>query len=457
MVSHFVAETNDTSLGIVPLQRLRPLELILVGAEASTAASYSVLGTGPSPLPAQRFTEGLDGHWEAHYEVGPGRYQVKLVRPDWSVEEVFFDFSPDTPATLSFLAGGGGNLDVAVLADRKTIEQQLWVTASTLEGGLSRMRSMPLAEQSVTMEHVGPGRVDVEVRDAGNRTLALVQADVRVGETTNVTLALGDSRLHGGVVNAKGQPVPGVEFSLHSADDPHLPWFRETTDSQGEIDLGFVPPGEYVAHLAHPTLGWRFNVPVSVSGIEDERVTLEFAPEADLTLQFVDGDLPIPHAGFQLVGPLGALAAQPSRADEAGRAVLKRLAPSTLYVHALDDRLWPTTETIRVGSASGSTSIDVRRLGDLELRLSAQSGLPVSGLAIELVSLEFEARVADWLAAGHVTTSAGALTTDLKGRLVLRGLPHGTYAWSLSAAGEHLAGEVLVKPGMSTSHSIVVP
>ncbi len=97
----------------------------------------------------------------------------------------------------------------------------------------------------------------------------------------------------------------------------------------------------------------------------------------------------------------------------------------------------------------------MRRLGDLELHVSIEGGLPVSGLPLQLTSTEFGSSVQAWIDAGQVRTPG--LVTDLTGRVALEGLPHGPYAWAMTLPdGQVREGELTVEPARANTFEIVL-
>jgi hypothetical protein len=123
-----------------------------------------------------------------------------------------------------------------------------------------------------------------------------------------------------------------------------------------------------------------------------------------------------------------------------------------------DDRLWHVEPEVDVGTGTTPHAIQVRRLGDLRVEVRNGDGLPVSGVLVELTSTEFQAAVSDWIGVSRVGCSPEDSRTDNLGRIRLRGLPNGAYAWRVPlVGGQELAGSVSVKAEAESLLLISVP
>jgi hypothetical protein len=204
--------------------------------------------------------------------------------------------------------------------------------------------------------------------------------------------------------------------------------------------------------LRHGTLGTHLDVPVD--GAQDE-IELVLDAREHLELVFVDGETPLPGVRCAVLDARGTpVVIVPASADD-GSVRIGPLGAGSYHVQASRADCWTTSIEAEVRPGAARTDVQVRRVGDLVLEARDAGGLPVQGLAPEVRSIELDTDVADWVTAGRVACESP--TTDLDGRVALRGLPHGTYAWSVRAGDELLQGQVVVQPAKEALALIVLP
>jgi hypothetical protein len=87
------------------------------------------------------------------------------------------------------------------------------------------------------------------------------------------------------------------------------------------------------------------------------------------------------------------------------------------------------------------------RVGGLELIATRVSGEPLADAAIELINEQMYTSVSSWIESGLVKRPSNGLATGTDGRLVVDGLPRGSYRWTLRGpGGESGSGRVQIPP-----------
>jgi hypothetical protein len=97
-------------------------------------------------------------------------------------------------------------------------------------------------------------------------------------------------------------------------------------------------------------------------------------------------------------------------------------------------------------------TVQVRRLGGVELRAVTSDGVALPGLPVELVNEEYGKSVEEWIEAGDVSVEGG-LVTDHRGKLTVTGIPNGRYRWAVGEA----SGIVTVPPEETGNEMLLVP
>jgi hypothetical protein len=114
-------------------------------------------------------------------------------------------------------------------------------------------------------------------------------------------------------------------------------------------------------------------------------------------------------------------------------------------------------QTLAATEPASLSVIQVRRLGSARLRCT-QGGLPVTGLRVDVVSRESGEHVSAWVAAQLAALQPASGETDAEGWLVVEGVPHGAYAWSVTLPEDGpFEGEFSVLPGTRVDVEIQIP
>jgi hypothetical protein len=181
--------------------------------------------------------------------------------------------------------------------------------------------------------------------------------------------------------------------------------------------------------LKHGSLGRRIGIPAEASAGRIE-VVLEASGGLDVRLR--DGDVPLAGVSVRMTTGGGTTLSEVLQTNSEGACRFEALGEGNVRLACHRSDCWPVVVEHAIRSdGGGPLDVDMRRLGDLEAVVTNRDGLPVAALALELRSLDVEADVSTWLAEERIRAPAG-LTTDRLGRLVLEGLPRGTYAWGVA-------------------------
>jgi hypothetical protein len=354
--------------------------------------------------------------------------------------------------TLTHRIAGPNRLTVEILSeDERALDQVSWVVASyTAPQGFRATRSRRRELGAlVEIEGIDAPSVQVKLSD-GEKTLASMTGSFVDGRL-HLRIPLGGESFLLSVVDRDREPVAGVRVLVNDPRDPNFLLFG-ATNGLGQCLLSGVPMREILVNLQHPTKGNHFGLRCDASS---GRAEVMLDGSAELDLRFRDGDVPIPSVSCGIVDFGGRQMIQESVADETGRVLIQNLGRDRYRLSAWKNGCWPIRFEAEATEEAPPTTIQIRRLGDLEIEVVASSGLPVSELDLELTSEELGEAVADWIADGRVTSSG--LVTDLRGRILVEGLPHGSYHWMVNIPDETLQGELIVKPGTRTMHRIALP
>jgi hypothetical protein len=228
----------------------------------------------------------------------------------------------------------------------------------------------------------------------------------------------------------------------------------DDSDSEGWASIFGLPHKPILMDVQHSTLGKRFGIPVDASSRE-----LEIVLEANgtLVLRIQDGRTALVGADTRLETTDGTvLSSRTLETDGQGTVRYELLGEGTYRVGCKRADCWPATVDVTLGpNAKETRVVEMRRLGDLRLQALDAEGRPRSGATVLLRSLEFEYEVLDWIREKRV--QARGLTSDASGEILVRGLPHGKYSWSVAQEERDLSGTLELEPGRETQFPIRLP
>lgn len=387
-------------------------------------------------------------------DVGAGDYELIIEEPDDTTTSIMTRLLPGRDWTFRHRIAGANRLTVEVLvSDPAELAGGLAIAvtwASPL--GYNVMRTVgPILETARIFEVHGidSGTVQAEIFDSQQVTRAAASGSFS-GGALHLTLALTSKAIVFEVVDGEDLPVADV---LVTASDPRQPGLRwGSTDSSGRCELRGLSEGELLVSLRHGTRGSHLGIPIDASA---GRVKLVLDARAAIELVFQDGEERLTGVFCSLID-VGSPSQLGGHTDEEGRLAIRELGEGGYRLDASKSDCWPVQFSARARPEPELQRVEMRRLGDLALQIVAAGGLPVSALAVELDSLEFEASVASWI--GKKLVRSDGLVTDLQGRIRVEGLPRGRYGWRIELPdGEALEGELVVEPGPVSEVRLSLP
>lgn len=462
-LSLFAIPGEAVEIGHISLTRPQALEIQLTTqgplAEAVDFTSYQVsssievANTGEAPLPCTRFsTEGT-----VRFEgVSPGFKVVTIERAD----------SPWITLKLELPAGQDWHFTHRVAGTRRlTIEIQqapgyeiedtlgLYVSYDNSEGCSVTWGVDVPASGMVQLEGIDSETVTVDLLDHSWQKIQTVHRSFEDRDDMHLTISVGEDTFLLRIVDPDGLPVAGAIVSVL---DPRSPAFfaNGTTGPNGICELYGIPEHELAITVFHQSQGFLDGVLLDGSAREAE-IILE--NDAGIIIVTMDGDVPVSDVGCHLVNTHGQTSSRSRSTNANGMLEWMGLTSGSYRFGAQRPNCWPITLELEANKDPTPQVVQIRRLGDLTLELKAENGLPISGQAVDLESVEFSASVATWLADERVQAADG-LTSDRKGLIHIQGLPRGTYRWSVTAAtGETYSGQAEVHAGEDSTTSIVLP
>lgn len=321
--------------------------------------------------------------------------------------------------------------------------------------GAGRLEIHDLPPGAFAIVHVG----DDEGGELASPNMRYVQ--VRAGETTEVSFPEereGRTRLHGRVLDERGEPVPGCGLSLEpvGADADRRPedWQAMRCDEEGRYEFPALVPGRY-----HVFIGHDFGNDMALHGTVDVGEWPEQAHDLHVATAGLEGlvraedGAPVPMTAVIVGIPDG------EREGFAGKAVTDDQGRYRFaYLPAGEYRLiaWPAASELALGVRDGvrvaplgrTTAEDLvlRPGGRLEVVASDARGDPVVGARATLIDERGRALPADWLPAG-----------DGAGRLRTPPLEPGRWSVSLAREGfEPATVEARVRAGETVEVPIVL-
>ncbi len=431
------SEGRHVDFGVIPLERAVDLRVEIEGA--SDQGIYRLETRSVISLGTSTFDPDQQGNLVGWLRgVGLGFHEFRLLYPDGAEAHLSLDVTEKTEV-LRF-PGGSGALVVEVQEGSEPDALNLYVEQD-VENVKTFQRIVsfePKGRAQIAGLRPGPTRLYLRVLD---RTLASTSTTILDGETTLVTMSIGEGALLVRAVDTEDEPVSGATVRLFGTEA-----VREShgglTDEKGELLLRGLNFGQYVLHVNHPSLGLLPDEEITIG--TDEHIEREVVLDgrASLQLLLIDDDIPLPGLTCRLLDRAGRNLCSSVLTNEEGRAAIPRLAPGSYRLSVTGSSIWKVDTTIDVQPGAGLRTLEVRRLGDLKLRALNPEGVPVQGVDVALVDLATDESVQDWIAAGRVE-APGGLATDKHGEVLLSGLPHGSYSWECGAS----KGTLQVAPG----------
>lgn len=437
-------EAEVIDVGLVPMNRLCTLEVYVRAdgvTDYSTHRAWNACNDERTPVPLR-----ADGTLEI--TSGSGKYLVHVARPDGSVLVEGGVATPGSVEVVEFDLTQGIELTVLVREPPPRVEETrltAWWKAGPDE---RRAEAGWSAEQGAfVLRGLGSGEVVLQLVDASGAALGLQSLRLAEKAHQTVTLELGGARHRVRLIDARGEPW--VSCAVHASLDGGSGWYSTAnTDAAGELELGPFEQHRVVlsARLGNEGLAYGQMVELEPDPARTTVVTLEPGPRSLLRLS----ELGVPRAGVHVAY---RHAAAPNAveftyaSDESGFIKGPFCAPGTYELRVNHRDSWPARPSLRIDGSGTPVELELFSLGVLEFTAADLGGRPIAGARLELAHRELGEEAGAWIASGLLARPSGGLTSDQDGRLILEGVPRGTYRWKWTApGGESATGEVVLAP-----------
>ncbi len=368
-----------------------------------------------------------------------GAYLVNLSRPDGTLVSRGGVVLPGQTQTVEFELSGGIQLLARLVAPPRTGERLLLTAYCRGADGEERIESGWSAERQGFLLHgLQPGDVVLELRDGAGRLLA--QRSVRLPDEPAQTVLLEPrgTRHRVRFEDERGRPrAPG---SVHVSLGDSSGWVASyDLDASGEFELGPLAETRAVLSVRFDSEFIAWGIPVELEPEGTTTVRVEAGERSYLRL--VEEGRPCQGVHVAYSHPQAPRSLEFTYiSDESGlvRGPLCRRTPYRVRIH--HQRYWPMLHEVEPRGVAAPGALELRSRSALEFQVGG--ALPLAGARLELVHEELGESAASWREAGLIEASPG-LQSDVDGRIVLEGVPRGSYSWTILASdGRSAAGEL---------------
>jgi hypothetical protein len=447
--------------GTIVMWKGREVRLQLRSAEPIDFSLCSLALRGSKSASAIPF----DASGLARFEVAsPGWLQFTVATPHGHSEE-FTRTLPAAASSWDFELELGGSaqatLDLRAVGDCELPAQGDLRLALRTQSGMEIARSLRWnGAREQRLERLWPGPARLELRAAG-RSLLVAELVIAPGEENAFELELPCERPRLQLLHANREPVRAARVLLMPAGGAWASW-ANAVELVSAADGMLEPPALPSAELVLAIFGeaTHVGVPLRLERAPAEGVQrLVLGPEGELRLVLRDGAQLLEGVHLALMEARLDYQLAIATTGEDGSATWSRLAAGGYTWEASGAGVWFTRGAVQLGAGGTSThELEVRRTGNARLRVLDAAGAPVPGIALELRSQELSESTADWLASGHLASSASSPVTDTQGQAHFEGIPRGNYQWTASdASGPRASGALVVQPGETLEQNLVLP
>ncbi len=455
-----VARDENVNLGDIPLHRRQRLTAQLTLPPGEDPSLYALSAQGIGAIPRTSF--GADGHLEIA-SASEGAY-VFIVSSNRGTAEKRgserFTLEAGKPWHLELnLAGGDRRIRVTTSGAMPGSNGVVRTAAVTYmdEQGREEFQTVRLDEtgEGVVSGGIATGPVLVRVfatkgGRTGGTTYEILESD---GEEVVIPVDLARSEVVMRVVDSEGQPMQGIEILPRATVTGGIVVGWQITDAKGEAYFVTLPPETDRVSLSSPSGGAIDKVPFEYPA-EGEVVELIFDMGSSLRLLLHENGTAQSGGTCRLFSGEHGYRLTPSRAsDEDGIVEFSNLGEGSYELHAAAPHCWTTIQDVDATPSGNEYSIELRRVGTLELAFASGATLAASDRPVYLQWLATGELVNDWIAAGRLPGHSSPLRTDSTGNVRLSGIPRGAYKWSCEGAN----GTVEVVAGEVTTESVQLP
>jgi hypothetical protein len=386
--------------------------------------------------------------------VPPGDHRLLVLYPDDSWGRLQLRLDPGQEWDFDFRVAGDRKLDVHVVDERGRVRAPItgvYVSAQE-ETGIFVVRFAWTNEGSASFQGIRATRGQLWLLDKEDNIVTTRDASFP-DPVNSIEVRVGEKPFRVRIVDSDRGAIPGAWITIRSPDGLEIRG-ADDTDTDGWAELGGLPAGALLMDVQHAVAGRRIGVPIDASLDE-----LEFELEASgaIELQLLDGSEPLSGVATRIETTAGYPLGETRQTDDQGRARFESLGEGAYHLACRRADCWPAFVDEDLGSDEHArVQVQMRRLADLEFTVSSADGLPVSGMAIELTSSEFEAAVETWIQEERVR-APGGLTTDQRGTIRVEGLPRGPYTWSVSLEDQSIEGSFELTPAQENRVSAHLP
>jgi len=442
-------------LGVVAMSPAQQLAVRLLCEDDRDLSQYKVRLQGPGAREPQAFSEAGEAVFEG---IGPGLWMIDILGPAGLSCRVRRQLTLGRAWLVELPLEGTGDIFVEALPEpggELPRKASLRAEYDLLQGGsIELFTDLPPDGKHVFSRYPARG-ASFTVFGPDSTVLGSVTIPLTDAPQHTARIQLGGSPLTILVNDDLGKPLGGTTVTVTSLDRESLWAVGQTTGADGRAEIGLVAFEEVLVHLMHSTRGSRVGARVRPDELPEGLAVLELDGQANLQILLRDGESACPGVRALLYDETAYFVVGEYVADGSGLMKISSLSEGIHRLVLDDPRYWRSEHLVEASELESPQPVEIRRLGSLSIEVLDPGGVPVFGLPVELISMEFGTPVAQWLSNGLVFSGESGLTTDLSGRIRLDGLPHGVYSWRIAAGSAGgLGGEVNV-PGGEAGELIV--
>ncbi|HYK04481.1 MAG TPA: carboxypeptidase regulatory-like domain-containing protein [Thermoanaerobaculia bacterium] len=370
--------TTHTNFDIVLSRGLRLEGIVTRGgrpvAEAQIGASTAALGGDHQPAVTDR--EGrfvLEGLIAARYTISAYADETHTEVPDVdpSVQkQIAISLDPKAQGVIFGTVTGLPQTNLGKVVRRVVFAQtnDRGVEAIIDDAGNYRIEDAPTGSVSVTAQWEAVG---------GGRTSPRKQVNVAPGQEVRLDLDLGSNTAVSGRVTHEGKPIAGARVSF---TNDHGVGGNSATRADGAYEIALPAPGTYQIFAHAESLGGPpYQAVRAIRGGE--------TVDIDLREQLIEGTvidaetrLPIAGALVTLAPELALMEAHAGETvtDATGRFRILTAAAGAHRIIAWANGYAHTSQSVTLGSSSRQFAFELRRTGELRVRISdARTNIPL--------------------------------------------------------------------------------